>query len=371
MSARPLYEFDEETRQLLIKTHLGMHGPGSKVSHGSGGKFGDVYVIELNNGSGLAPAQLVAAKCPRIRPFESAKDARLVIEKLLNEIDNTDCLRTIPWVNRFQDVVLIHGWPFVLSRYHSGTLQDLIGNPLEWSVSDRLACLVQIARSLRLAAEHGIDAHQDLKPANIFFRDLNGQYPDIKGYTQVRYVMKVGDFGLANAFRTYGTNSGSRPYQAPEQYSSVKLELNSPVKFDVFALGVLTFECLTDGIHPIGVVTSDIWPNPPDNQKKYKHEDIWWKWANQKVKKLPTTDRGLSKEVEELILKTLSPDSKLRPTILEYETEISDELFRTDPEMHKALMVLVKDLEERYKAQGEWPYLDDRIKRLRKFYAEL
>jgi serine/threonine protein kinase len=72
--------------------------------------------------------------------------------------------------------------------------------------------------------------------------------------------MFVGDFGLANAFKDFGRTSGSRPYMAPEQFSADPVDPSAPALFDIFALGVIAFECFTDGYHPIGITTADVWP---------------------------------------------------------------------------------------------------------------
>ena len=69
-----------------------------------------------------------------------------------------------------------------------------------------------------------------------------------------------------------------RTYMAPEQYTKDLIEDGS--RMDVFALAVIAFECLTDGLHPIGVRTSDVWPVPlPDKPSKWSHEDIWKSWG--------------------------------------------------------------------------------------------
>ena len=178
---------------------------------------------------------------------------------MLHELEKTHRIFMVPWINRFFDVQIIHGWPYILSRYRDGSLEDLIANPLAWSLQDRFASLIQIVRALRLARERGIAAHQDLKPGNVFFDDLSrkGVPNESKG---MLFHMFVGDFGLADAFRDFGRNSGSRPYMAPEQFSSTPIEPAMPIAFDVFALGVITFEVFTDGTHPVGVTTADVWP---------------------------------------------------------------------------------------------------------------
>jgi eukaryotic-like serine/threonine-protein kinase len=161
MPIMPLYKFDHELRQQIVKMHLGM--PTGPVE----GAFGEIYSIALND-SGRTR---IAAKCPRIKRFGSLEKARTGVEQVLHELEKTHRIYMVPWVNRIFDVQIIHGWPFILSRYRHGSLEDLIANPLAWSRQDRFASLIQIARGLRLAQERGIAAHQDLKPGNVFFDD--------------------------------------------------------------------------------------------------------------------------------------------------------------------------------------------------------
>jgi hypothetical protein len=47
---------------------------------------------------------------------------------------------------------------------------------------------------------------------------------------------------------------------AAEQFSSNPIEPTGPASLDIFALGVIAFEVFTDGKHPIGVTTTDVWP---------------------------------------------------------------------------------------------------------------
>lgn len=61
---KPLYEFDHDWRQRIVKMHLEMTR-GGKVTGPVEGFFGDVYSIVLNN----SVRTRLAAKCPRIRRF--------------------------------------------------------------------------------------------------------------------------------------------------------------------------------------------------------------------------------------------------------------------------------------------------------------
>jgi serine/threonine protein kinase len=361
MSIKPLYEFDRERRQSIVIRHLEMQR-GGQATGPVEGSFGEIYSIVLND-SGRTR---VAAKCPRIERFDSSEKARRGIELVLRELDKTHQIFMVPWINRFFDVQFIHGWPFILSRYRDGSLSDLIANPLAWSFQDRFASLIQIVRALRLAREHGISAHQDLKPDNVFFDDLSRTVvpKESKG---MHFHMLVGDFGVADAFRDLGHNSGSRPYMAPEQFSRDPIDPAAPVSFDVFALGVIAFECFTNGQHPIGVTTAEAWPWRQGFSQKWKRASTWREWAIKSDKFLPETN--LPTGLIELVRASLSPDPAARPSLEELEKLLWDLLHRLDSDTHAGLQMQVQYLESLSSDDAKWPHMDERLLELRQFYS--
>ncbi|SED78429.1 Serine/threonine protein kinase [Rhizobiales bacterium GAS188] len=361
MSITPLYEIDEEWRRQIIKLHLETPR-GGVVTGPIEGAYGEVYSIAISNSTRLA------AKFPRVKRFGGPEKARAGIEQVLHELEKTHRAFMVPWINRFFDVQIIHGWPFILSRYRDGSLEDLIANPLAWSLQDRFASLIQIVRALRLAQERGIAAHQDLKPGNVFFDDLSRKNvpKDSRG---MHFHMFVGDFGLADAFRDFGRNSGSRPYMAPEQFSSTEIDPTAPT-FDLFALGVIAFECFSDGQHPIGVATADVWPWQGVDQK-WNRESTWREWALSSKKSLPVTANALPSEIDELILATLSSDPRMRPSLEEFENHLWDAVKRFDPDTHGGLRMQVDWLESLSSSDTEWPHMDERLMQLRQFYSAL
>lgn len=146
---KPLYELDESQQRDIIKLHLSMPR-GGEVTGPIHGTYGTIYSITLPH----APVSMrIAAKCPAIRRFGKPGDARSGVEQILHELEKTHAAFMIPWVNRFFDVQFIHGWPFLLSRFRDGTLEDLIANPLARTLSDRLIFLILAARAERAATK--------------------------------------------------------------------------------------------------------------------------------------------------------------------------------------------------------------------------
>jgi hypothetical protein len=114
--------------------------------------------------------------------------------------------------------------------------------------SRRAAELVhQLARAAHFAHKRGV-LHRDLKPANV----LLAPHPDDDG-GPLPWVPKITDFGLAKPLQGMATAGGPRTqtgailgtprYMAPEQVKA-KMGKVGPAA-DVYALGVILYECLT------------------------------------------------------------------------------------------------------------------------------
>jgi serine/threonine protein kinase len=112
-----------------------------------------------------------------------------------------------------------------------GSLADkLVGVPLE--AKPAAALVEKLAEAIHAAHQAQI-IHRDLKPANVLL-SADSQ-------------PKVTDFGLAKRFDEQGNTRsgailGTPSYMAPEQAASRK-DIGPPV--DIYALGVILYECLT------------------------------------------------------------------------------------------------------------------------------
>ena len=115
-------------------------------------------------------------------------------------------------------------------------LRDQRGNLLQ-TMPQRLALFAKLCGALTVA--HSLIIHRDLKPANIFLR---------RGDVADPVVM---DFGLSTPDDADGEQQlegGTPKYMAPEQFLRLP---NIDQRADLYALGILAYELLTDGHIPV------------------------------------------------------------------------------------------------------------------------
>lgn len=366
MSPIPLYEIEDEFREFIIKLHLGSD-IGADVVRKLGGGFGDVYLLKR---TGNSSPRFLAAKCPKIEKFNSKEEANSKLEDMLREAEKTYILFECPWVNSITNICLIHGWPFLISRWRDVTLSDILAYPGSWRLVDRLACLLQIVRVVRMARKRGISAHQDLKPENIFVDCLHPRFIGLSDSPGLRFQIFVGDFGLADAFLEFGRNYGTLPYMAPEQFEDKNLESTAGVAIDIFAVGIIAYNCFCDGLHPIYEVASVVWTQKSGISEKWDELDMWQCWANQEDKDLDLLKKNCPPSLFPVISAALAADSEKRPSPEVFEAALWETLEVIDADAYKTIKVQVTKIES-MNAGNRWPHFEDRLASLRKFYESL
>lgn len=340
---------DEYQKKFMLEVALGSKGKCVSIS---GGMCGEIYVFD--QGENVSP-RYVCAKVPKPLTNVSLEETN---SRFVNELKNQlsyNHQMFVHWACDFSEVL---GTPLALFRYWGSDLEKVIRKSEPSSMLEKLSILVYVCSGLSHCYKHGLVAHQDLKPANIFLRNVKREFPDLPDL-DIYNLALIADFGLANASLDSGIFDGSRPYMAPEQWEKTKL---SP-KTDVFALGVMLYELMSGGFHPVGIKLSDYWPRPVEgNSKKWARADAWRGWA----KSASITFEGvppIEPKIQSLICNMLSVSAADRPSIDEVKMSLL-EIMRNESQKSCAQLEFLVDYFER-KASTEslkdsWPYLWER-----------
>ena len=229
--------------------------------------------------------RIVALKVLRSGAHASARER----ERLTIEARAVARLRH-PNIVQVFDIGEHEGQPFFSMEFIEGgsLLHHLEAGPLAPLQAAELVATV--ARAVHHAHEHGI-VHRDLKPANILLAS-GGRKPPVGAEATgglrpplAELMPRISDFGLAKLLdadmevsRT-GAVQGTPCYMAPEQAAGERNQLGPHT--DVWALGVLLFECLTGQI-PFRassmMETLDqvryLDPVPPSRHRRNVHRDL-------------------------------------------------------------------------------------------------
>jgi eukaryotic-like serine/threonine-protein kinase len=238
------YELEDKFKRIILE---GFYGRGECVLNTSG-LCGEIYVFD--QGVNSIP-RYSCIKLPKpIKNVSNEQTASRFIRELQLQLSFYHN-KFVHWAFDFDTVFNI---PVASFRYWGNDLASLIKTTQPSHVT-KLSLLIYICVGLKHCYCKGLIAHQDLKPANIFIQNIKSDFvglPDLDIYD----FAIVADFGLANAFIDYQVFDGSRPYMAPEQWNKNVLTQAT----DIFALGVILFELMTNGYHPVGIKLSDFWP---------------------------------------------------------------------------------------------------------------
>lgn len=335
---------------------------GQCILHTSG-LCGEIFVFD--QGVNTSP-RYSCIKVPKpIKDVSNEETARRFIRELelqLSFFHN----RFVHWAFDFDSVL---DTPVASFRYWGNDLANLIKTSQPSQIT-KFSLLVYTCVGLRHCYEKGLIAHQDLKPANIFIQNIKNDFvglPDLDIYD----FAIVADFGLANAFIDYNLFDGSRPYMAPEQWN--KNELSHAT--DVFALGVIFFELVTNGYHPIGIKLSDFWPIPQNgNTKKYTRPDSWKKWIEDGCKVELQEGISVDGNIIDFIKKMLSIQPSHRPSINEVVNFLLEQINEISTESYFHLNCINNDFDKLSfdftDLRTDWPYLFMKWEKFKKHFQE-
>jgi serine/threonine-protein kinase len=162
-----------------------------------------------------------------------------VVERFLREASAAGRIGNPHIVETFDAGLLDTGEPYIVMELLEGrTLADLLAEsgPLDLKVACNI--VVQACDAVHSAHRAGI-VHRDLKPENLFLSGADGSFVKILDFGISKFdVGKTGVEGLTME----GAPIGTPNYMSPEQ---IKGEMEIDARTDVYALGVVLYECVT------------------------------------------------------------------------------------------------------------------------------
>ncbi len=301
MNDAVFYNLSLEYKQSFIEEYFSIRGKCVGVTEG---QCGQIFI--LDKGCHAIP-RYVCVKVAKPLKNETLWETN---DRFLQEIETQLTFYHNMYVHWIFRIDIAMDAPIVWSRYWDGDLSDIIKENNQ-SLISKLSILIYICSGLKHCIDRGLIAHQDLKPQNIFIKDLAKTYSDLPNI-DIYNVAMIADFGLANAFQN-DIFDGARPYMSPEQWEKEPLTSKS----DIFSLGVIFCELLSGGYHPCGIKLNEFWPKPLNNNSaKWTREKPWKKWANGKTLVDNTILNHIrDNELMNLIKKMLSINPHDRPNI--------------------------------------------------------
>lgn len=349
LSPDAFYDLSAQHRNELLAFHAKALAP----THQGRGFSGEI--VFLDNGEGVYP-RLTVAKYPRWQKILTPADRA---NRFLREINLQASAYYHPNVHWPFKVIFILGVPVAFFRRWEGDLSDFIEDETFGDVG-RLSLMIQLAAGVAHCHNRGL-VHQDLKPENIFVRDLRASFPGLPE-ADVWLRPLVADFGSVNLATEIGEFTGSRPYMAPEQWLKTPLgEWTS-----VFVLGVILHELMSRGIHPIGERSGDWHRQVRPNFNRWQKNDLWRRWLESGC---PIAQPLPDSEIADLVAACLSSSPDDRPTLKEVQMALHSILQSHSVTAVAQVDLFLKTAEEDSQA-ADWPHLISSIEGLKREIEE-
>ena len=353
-----LWQYTEEQQDILISARLHKYG---KICGKMESPHSRLYTLDNN---GRHPP--IVAKGIYLDPALPSGEQKQGLSRALYEINNAYAVCHHILIHRFVDLAGVFGIPFLISPKRSDTLDNVIASH-KIEITEALSICVQMAHAISYCKDNGILCHQDLKPANIYLEKWPEEFP-------IRWRVKIADFELGNAFLFLRYPYGSRPYMAPEQYELIPTDVspNDFANVDVFAIGVMLYEMITGGRHPIGEETGLVWPFPiSDKSNKWKRETPWKKWLKNGAPFVGDT-ADLDPDTLAAIRACLEIAPYKRPSAEQLSTLLMERLCQIDESAYMCLAVNLRDFDKmasESKQEG-WPYYDQLVENINEAFPD-
>ncbi len=344
MFADDFYKLSEKHRNALLV----LHGKAEKVCGASKGFAGNV--VFLDQGKNVNPRYSVA-KYPRMQDTLPAGESAT---RFLRELELQASAHYHPNVHWPYKVCMILGVPVAYFRRWNGDLSNYIEDTTFGNLG-RLCLITQLVAGLLHCHKRGL-AHQDLKPENVFIRDLQKQFRDLP-QNDLWLRPMVADFGSVNLAKDKGEFRGTRPYMAPEQWNEKPIgEWTS-----VFVVGVILHELISLGEHPVGGHGGDWHRQQNPNFNRWQKNKHWRQWT---TRGCPIANPLVEKDLAKIVSDCLSPDPNYRPTLVGLKNRLQDALAARSKSAADQLTLFLGAAQAQT-SDYEWEYLKQQLSSLK------
>lgn len=311
-----------EFEQIALELHVFK----GKIIERREGRGGLIYIVEQDAYPRRIAYKTIKEFETNNRPFDTTR--------IIREARNWFTLSGHPLVFTPHLIKIWDDVPLIRMPYCDGDLRRFIDE--RQSLTAVICLSLQIVQGMIVANRRGMEHHQDIKPENLFYIDLSAQFEDFPPSNVdpvLRYSVRIGDFGVANAWRD-NHKGGTNAYKAPEQYDGHPEESIPTFAPDIFAVGVVIAE-LFRGFHPASAT-------PGTNV---------WNWRGSKLKKWATggkrnifapDDTPEAAALSELINAMLSPDPTKRPAFTDCYRQLVNLLKTLSPTSLEQLELLFR-----------------------------
>lgn len=327
-----------ELQQLMLRARKGV-GDCLGTSTGFAGR-----IFKFQAGT----AAEACVKVPLANPVTAGEAAR----RFLRELRLQRAMYYHEFVHWPFDFDLIHDAPIAWFRFWDCDLVALIEDE-DFTFEGRLGMLGYLAAALDHCHHKGLVAHQDLKPENVFVQDLRRVASGLPNALVWR-IPKLADFGSVNLASECGEFGGTKAYMAPEQWLQTPLGRHT----SVWSLGLIAYELLTFGQHPIGQPTRPWRDRAPGVFHRWQKKRMWLKWLDCGCR--PTGTVG-DANIDELIRQCLTPEPEARPTIASFSEAILGALRQRSPGDFEQANFRIFHANHVSGSDHDWPHLDHRF----------
>lgn len=334
------HDLDEPCRRLI----LGAHNDYGDFVRKCGGFSGNIYVFARSSET----PSCVCAKIPKIsRSVDPGEAARRFLREM--KIQRSFYYHQfVHWPFNFDFVLDV---PVAWFRLWHSDLSALIEDT-SFTMVGRLSMLAYITAGMLHCHRKGLIAHQDFKPENIFVRDLREDFSGLPECDTFR-IPKIADFGSANLAAEVNEFRGTRPYMAPEQWDERPLGKHTTV----WSIGVITYELLSYGVHPIGEPSRPWRDEKPDIWKRWQKDGMWRRWRSAgSAPLIPLADA----DMDDFVRACLRPDPAHRPTLAMVLARLLQRLRAESSEAYTQTQFAIHRAEREGLNDHNWPYLDYR-----------